>query len=177
MRDRDSDNEDWEQKENSRTHSVKFTEDAPELKEVRFCCCMFFNHSKNRRSSNATIRFHDVGKTCKDRWSKVAFWLRTNICDTCSRHRAYLALGTLFATLDWNNLRKSFSLSNIHATFYVSYWVKKSQSLHKILEKGQQNYWFFVLYFDTFDTIVKYSMMITPSKYPFVRYIKQIITL
>ncbi|CAB3250748.1 unnamed protein product [Arctia plantaginis] len=35
-RDRDSDNEDWEQKENSRTHSVKFTEDIPELKETPF---------------------------------------------------------------------------------------------------------------------------------------------
>ncbi|XP_075975783.1 scribble planar cell polarity protein isoform X4 [Anticarsia gemmatalis] len=35
-RDRDSDNEDWEQKENSRTHSVKFTEDVPELKETPF---------------------------------------------------------------------------------------------------------------------------------------------
>lgn len=35
-RDRDSDNEDWEQKENSRTHSVKFTEDMPEVKETPF---------------------------------------------------------------------------------------------------------------------------------------------
>ncbi|CAH0583085.1 unnamed protein product [Chrysodeixis includens] len=34
-RDRDSD-EDWEQKENSRTHSVKFTEDMPEVKETPF---------------------------------------------------------------------------------------------------------------------------------------------
>ncbi|XP_047025774.1 protein lap4 isoform X13 [Helicoverpa zea] len=35
-RDRDSDDENWEQKENSRTHSVKFTEDMPEVKETPF---------------------------------------------------------------------------------------------------------------------------------------------
>ncbi|KAH9639429.1 hypothetical protein HF086_002118, partial [Spodoptera exigua] len=32
-RDRDSDDENWEQKENSRTHSVKFTEEMHEVKE------------------------------------------------------------------------------------------------------------------------------------------------
>ncbi|CAG9787211.1 unnamed protein product [Diatraea saccharalis] len=35
-RDRDSDNEDWEEKEASRTHSVKFTEDMPETRETPF---------------------------------------------------------------------------------------------------------------------------------------------
>ncbi|XP_063827458.1 protein lap4 isoform X5 [Ostrinia nubilalis] len=35
-RDRDSDNEDWEEKEASRTHSVKFTEDVPETRETPF---------------------------------------------------------------------------------------------------------------------------------------------
>ncbi|XP_049871261.1 protein scribble homolog isoform X11 [Pectinophora gossypiella] len=35
-RDRDSDNDDWEEKEASRTHSVKFTEDMPEAKETPF---------------------------------------------------------------------------------------------------------------------------------------------
>ncbi|XP_028040642.1 protein lap4 isoform X5 [Bombyx mandarina] len=33
-RDRDSDNEDWEEKEASRTHSVKFTEDVSDVREV-----------------------------------------------------------------------------------------------------------------------------------------------
>ncbi|CAH2981812.1 unnamed protein product [Chilo suppressalis] len=35
-RDRDSDNDDWEEKEASRTHSVKFTEDVPETRETPF---------------------------------------------------------------------------------------------------------------------------------------------
>ncbi|CAH0674001.1 unnamed protein product [Spodoptera exigua] len=35
-RDRDSDDENWEQKENSRTHSVKFTEEMHEVKETPF---------------------------------------------------------------------------------------------------------------------------------------------
>ncbi|XP_026318579.1 protein lap4 isoform X4 [Hyposmocoma kahamanoa] len=35
-RDRDSDNDDWEEKEASRTHSVKFTEEIPEAKETPF---------------------------------------------------------------------------------------------------------------------------------------------
>ncbi|KAL0832119.1 hypothetical protein ABMA28_001588 [Loxostege sticticalis] len=35
-RDRESDNEDWEEKEASRTHSVKFTEDVPETRETPF---------------------------------------------------------------------------------------------------------------------------------------------
>ncbi|XP_062525020.1 protein lap4 isoform X15 [Bombyx mori] len=35
-RDRDSDNEDWEEKEASRTHSVKFTEDVSDVRETPF---------------------------------------------------------------------------------------------------------------------------------------------
>ncbi|KAJ0177817.1 hypothetical protein K1T71_006690 [Dendrolimus kikuchii] len=35
-RDRDSDNDDWEEKEASRTHSVKFTEDVSEVRETPF---------------------------------------------------------------------------------------------------------------------------------------------
>lgn len=117
-RDRDSDDENWEQKENSRTHSVKFTEDMPEVKEVSLCCCSnLFNNTKgwykNKRKTNFNTRYthrhlqynvssclYHAGDTLRERWRDVGSWFRINVRENLSRHRAYLALSTILVVLE-----------------------------------------------------------------------------
>lgn len=110
-RDRDSDDENWEQKENTRTHSVKFTEEMPELKEVSLCCCNLFRTSNKRKGPLITkyaykhsrfvpTCFHSAGITVREGWRNVGSWFRTHVRETCSRHRAYVALSTILVALE-----------------------------------------------------------------------------
>lgn len=117
-RDRDSDNEDWEEKEASRTHSVKFTEDVSEAKEVSLCCCQLSNVSKRRcaRSTELNYRntraykymrysvplyFHNLGDTVSQGFRNIGSCLRNNIHVPFSRQRAYLALSSILLVLEW----------------------------------------------------------------------------
>lgn len=107
-RDRDSD-DDWEEKEASRTHSVKFTEEMPEAKEVSLCCCQllsmgsvvsFPRHAYKSLRYDVPICFHNFGANFSDRCSKARGWFRTNVRERCSRHRAYLALSSILVALE-----------------------------------------------------------------------------
>lgn len=101
-RDRDSD-EDWEEKEASRTISVKFTEDVPEAKEVRICCCPFYSRRPyGIRNSYKTFYSPSVSYVsgARAKFSKAGRWLRNNVYDKCSRQRAYLTMSSLIVTLE-----------------------------------------------------------------------------
>lgn len=107
-RDRDSDNDDWEEKEASRTHSVKFTEELPEAKEVSLCCHLF---TRGRSAPSipsyaykslryVPIRFQHFGVAVRNKCSKSREWLRMNMRERCTRHRAYLALSSILVALE-----------------------------------------------------------------------------
>lgn len=117
-RDRESDNEDWEEKEASRTHSVKFTEDVPETREVSIWCCYTRNifHSSSRHTPYVTpknkfrqayktlryegLRFHKVGNTFRQGCGLSRAWFRNNVSNRFSMHRAYLTLSTILVALE-----------------------------------------------------------------------------
>lgn len=109
-RDRDSDNDDWEEKEASRTHSVKFTEEIPEAKEVSLCCHLFPGGAVSIRTFpryaykslryDVPIRFHNAGVMARDKCRKANTWVRKNVLERCTHHRAYLALSSLVVVLE-----------------------------------------------------------------------------
>lgn len=100
-RDRDSD-DDWEAKEASRTHSVKFTEDMPEIKEVSLCCFgkRIRQHacstSINKRY-NICIGCHNGGAAVRKKGRDVGNWFRNA---RFSGHRAYLALSSIIVAME-----------------------------------------------------------------------------
>lgn len=109
-RDRDSDNDDWEEKEASRTHSVKFTEEIPEAKEVSECCHFFLGGAVFIRTFprfayrslryGVPIRFHNAGVMARDKCRKANTWVTKNVLERCTRHRAYLALSSFIVALE-----------------------------------------------------------------------------
>lgn len=107
-RDRDSD-DDWEEKEASRTISVKFTEDVSEAKEVRLCCCTFvtYRRAPSRHTNyfktfryKVPIRARDVAISARSRFSKVGNWFSRKLGNIFSRQRAYLALSSILVALE-----------------------------------------------------------------------------
>lgn len=102
-RDRDSD-DDWEEKEASRTISVKFTEDVPEAKEVSLCCCLFLSKRKVYRNASRTFYgrnyCHDINIKTRNRCRKARYWLRDNVYTLFSRQRAYSALSSILVALE-----------------------------------------------------------------------------
>lgn len=105
-RDRDSD-DDWEAKEASRTHSVKFTEDMPEIKEVSLCCC-FGKRAHKHASTNVKYKylwynihvcFHNAGVSMRSTGRYIVGWFR-NVRRRFAGHRAYLALSTILVAIE-----------------------------------------------------------------------------
>lgn len=119
IRDRDSDSEDWEEKEASRTHSVKFTDDVSEAKEVSIWCCnsnkvggWFTNKSRPVLSRSFTTHayktmrydqpkcFHNVAVTIRNKCGDLRSWFQRNVSQRCTRHRAYAAISSLLVALE-----------------------------------------------------------------------------
>lgn len=119
IRDRDSDSEDWEEKEASRTHSVKFTDDVSEAKEVSIWCCnsnkvggWFTNKSRPVLSRSFTTHayktmrydqpkcFHNVAVTIRSKCGDLRSWFQRNVSQRCTRHRAYVAISSLLVALE-----------------------------------------------------------------------------
>lgn len=115
-RDRDSDNEDWEEKEASRTHSVKFTEDVSDVREVRYCCCFSYKippysragwrfsctekHAYKHFRYNVQTCFHSAGSTIRDGSVRLSCWFRRKFRGNFSRQRAYLALSSILVAFE-----------------------------------------------------------------------------
>lgn len=116
---RDSDSDNWEEKEASRTHSVKFTDDVSEAKEVRLCCCYTFRRSRRTytpistplfgRSTRfwhlghafrAQSGFGNIGRHVVYSFRKSRAWLRNNVWDKCTKHNAYSVMSTFFVVLE-----------------------------------------------------------------------------
>lgn len=115
-RDRDSDNEDWEEKEASRTHSVKFTEDVPETREVSIWCCFNTLHGSSKHTPYVTpkcrfrqayktldyegLRLHKAGNYLRERCRVGRAWFRRNVSERFSMNRAYLTLSSILVALE-----------------------------------------------------------------------------
>lgn len=117
-REQDSDNDsNWEEKEASRTHSVKFKVDDSEAKEVSYCCAIFpkryssiknpvktgklrliLTASKLRCQIRDRAREFGVGFTNRCRNGRA--WLRRNVTEKLSRQRAYMAMSSLLVALE-----------------------------------------------------------------------------
>lgn len=90
----DSD-DDWEEKEASRTISVKFTEDVSEAKEVSFCC-NFRTFTFKRSQRKLPLCIHDSSSRFRNHCRSI----RNRFTNVFSRQRAYLALSSIVVALE-----------------------------------------------------------------------------
>lgn len=106
---RDSD-DDWEEKEASRTHFVKFTDDASDAREVSLHCCRFISKRNNTRMFTCHAldqlrcrippSLRVTSEVLRASLRRRRIWLRRNVWEKCTRQRAYMALGALFVALE-----------------------------------------------------------------------------
>lgn len=101
-RDRDSD-DDWEIKEQSRTISVKFTEEPPIEREVSLCCCPFIFKGKSCFKASRTLEYNplcrNICTNTRYRCRELRCWFR-NVLGIRTRQRTYLALSSILVALE-----------------------------------------------------------------------------
>lgn len=108
---RDSD-DDWEEKEASRQHFVKFTDDASEAREVRLYCCnlipmpnrkyirVFKCNALSRSRYTTPLGFSRTTELARTNLRRSRNWLRKNVWEKFSKQRAYLAMSAFFVALE-----------------------------------------------------------------------------
>lgn len=107
------DDPDWEQKEESRTHSVKFTEEYTETKEVSLCCCYYtvsnvYSHDtwpKTKRHAYTQLfklpqNYHGISHNARSRLKESRLWFRRHVIEKLRMQRAYNTLSTVLVALD-----------------------------------------------------------------------------